>query len=444
MEEVRIKLGFTPRAWQAFVFRNILRFAVLVVHRRGGKTLLAIMKLIHEALKCPRERGQYAYIAPELKQAKGIAWDYLKAYATRVPGAIVNESELSVKFPVEAGLSGAKIRLFGADNPNSLRGYYFDGAVVDEVAQMKMELWGEVLLPALADRQGWVLFIGTPHGINLFSKLYFDGLHDATWFAKSYTYLDTKALPEEEVERMRASMTPSQFKQEMLCDFGASDDNALIPQEACRAAVNVLLEPTMYEYAPRILGVDVAWTGGDRSVVIKRQGLMSWEPKVYAGIPEKTFANNIATLWNEWRPAACFVDVTGGYGGEVLSRLQDAGYDARGVKFSWKPSNEKFLNLRAEMWFKMAEWVKGGAKLPNNETLIAELSSPTYANSNAANRLQIESKDDIKKRLGFSPDMADALALTHAFEVYQEDVIDLTRGPEAKSMADVSRFRNGR
>lgn len=412
-----VDLGFTPRPWQAQVFLSLLRFAILVVHRRGGKTLLAIMRLIDAALTCTRERGQYAYIAPELKQAKGISWDYLKAYSLRVPGTIVNESELWVKFP-----NGARIRLFGADNPNSLRGYYFDGAVVDEVAQMKRELWGEILLPALSDRQGWVLFIGTPHGINLFSELYFAAIaNEAEWFHGLYTYLDTKALPDAEVDKMRREMTPNQFKQEMLCDFSASSDDALIPQELARAAAIRTITHQQIEYAPRILGVDVAWDGGDRCVVQKRQGLLAYEPVVRQGLPEKSFSGVVTGIAQVWQPDAIFVDITGGYGGEVLSRVRDSGFQAIGIKFSEAAyEDHKFLNLRAEMWFSMMTWLKDGGAIPNDAGLIQELCAPTYDNNNAANKLQLESKDKIKKRLGFSPDKADALALTWAQPVMRK------------------------
>ena len=105
-----IDLGFRPRPWQLQALAALKRFSVLIVHRRGGKTLAAVMKLIDAALRCSKLRGQYAYIAPELKQAKGLAWDYLKHYALKIPGATHNESELWVKFP-----NDARIRLYGAD-----------------------------------------------------------------------------------------------------------------------------------------------------------------------------------------------------------------------------------------------------------------------------------------------------------------------------------------
>lgn len=417
MQQV-ISLGFKPRTWQAEVFRAILRFTILVVHRRGGKTLLAILRLVDAALRFTGGRGEFAYIAPELKQAKGIAWDYLKSYACKVPYTQVNEAELWVRFP-----NGARIRLYGADNPNSLRGYYFDGVVLDEVAQMKPEIWGEILVPALADRKGWALFIGTPHGINLFSELFF-AAEAAGWCAKKFTVYDTDVFTPQEIDEFKKSMTERQFRQEMLCDFQAANDDALIPIDAAIAAEQRVILEQQISFAPKILGVDVAWNGGDRCVIFPRQGLCSFKPTVIPGLAEKSFSARVANVIERWGADMTFVDNTGGYGGEVVSRLKDAGYMVRPVVVSEKPVQPRFLNLRAEMWFKMAEWIKDGA-LPQVEGLRDELCAPCFDNNNAAAKFQLEAKDEIKKKIGRSPDIADALALTFAYPVAKREAMPI-------------------
>ncbi len=436
-----IDLGFAPRPWQSACFKAFKRFSVVVVHRRGGKTVMAIMRLVDAALRCQRERGRYGYIAPLLKQAKGIAWDYLKAYARKVPGTIVNEAELWVEFP-----NGARVRLYGADNPDSLRGLYFDGVVIDEVAQIKPELWGEVILPTLSDRAGWALFIGTPKGINLFSQLYYKALADPSWFAAIYTCWQTGALDELELDQAKRESTDAVWRQEYLCDFTASSENTLIAIGDVQAGMTRHLRAEQYSFAPKILGVDVAWQGGDRSVIFPRQGLASFRPRVEQGIPEKTFAATVARVIGTFQPDRVFVDTTGGYGGEVCSRLQDLGHPVEGIVFSWKASKPQYANLRAEMWFLMAEWIKAGAALPPMTDLQAELCAPTYSNDNAANRLTLESKDDIRTRLGVSPDLADALALTFAAPVYKADAeFALIAGGAAKSTAktDFDPYRDG-
>ena len=407
-----IDLGFSPRAWQAAVLKLLRRFSIIVVHRQGGKTELAIAKLFDAALRSQRPDARFGYVAPLLKQAKGIAWDRVRRYACKLPATVINESDLSVQLA-----NGARIRLFGADNPDSLRGLVFDGLVLDEVAQLPPQLWGEVLLPTLADREGWCLFIGTPKGINLFSTLYYRALNDPTWFAARYDCHQTGALSPDAIAQIQRESTDAQFRQEMLGDFAAVSDNVLIPLDAAVAASRRTLRPSQYEFAPKILGVDVAWQGGDRSVIMPRRGLAAFRPVIERGLPEKSFAARVAAAIVRWQPDATFVDCTGGYGGEVVSRLRDAGHHVMDVVFSWKASDERFMNLRAEMWFKMADWLKSGAAIPPIPELLSELCAPTFSNDNAANRLKLESKDEIRARIGASVDIADALCLTFAFPV---------------------------
>src|SRR5688572_13773307 len=112
-----VDLKFKPRAWQTECFRLLLavRFAVIVAHRRSGKTVLVFIRLLIAALKTPG--GRFAYVAPLLRQAKDVGWLLLKHYACKIPGTVVNEAELWVELP-----NSARIRLYGADNPDSLRG----------------------------------------------------------------------------------------------------------------------------------------------------------------------------------------------------------------------------------------------------------------------------------------------------------------------------------
>ena len=138
------------------------RFSVIVAHRRLGKTVCMINHLIKAAVMDKSGTGRYGYVAPFRSQAKSIAWDYLKYFTGVIPLTVFNESELTIDF-----YNGARIRIFGADNPDAMRGLYFDGVVLDEVADMKPGVWGEIIRPALSDRNGWACFIGTPKGINL-------------------------------------------------------------------------------------------------------------------------------------------------------------------------------------------------------------------------------------------------------------------------------------
>ena len=143
------------------------RFNVLVCHRRFGKTVLAVNELVHRSLACRVPHPRHAYLAPLRKQAKRVAWDYLKRYTAAIPSRTVNEAELRIELP-----GGRRLFVEGADNPDALRGLYLDGVVLDEFGQMSPEAWREVIRPALADRAGWAIFIGTPKGRNAFHAVF--------------------------------------------------------------------------------------------------------------------------------------------------------------------------------------------------------------------------------------------------------------------------------
>ena len=162
-ETAEVTIVYRPRPQFLPFHSRAERFACIVTHRRAGKTVACIHDLHRAALTCDRIRPRFAYMSPFLKQAKSVAWDYLRAAvaAGRHAGASIHESELRVDYP-----SGAQVRLFGADNADALRGLYLDGIVLDEHADMDPRVWPEVIRPALADRGGWAVFIGTPKGRN--------------------------------------------------------------------------------------------------------------------------------------------------------------------------------------------------------------------------------------------------------------------------------------
>lgn len=385
---------------------RFVRFAVLVWHRRAGKTVFAIIELILAALRCRRRDGRFAYVAPFLKQAKMVAWDYLRRYALTVPGVEISESEHSVRFP-----NGATVRLFGADNPDSLRGTYFDGVVLDEVADMRPNVWGEIIRPALMDRTGWAVFIGTPKGVNLFSELFFRAQQEPGWWADMRRGSETGVLSQAELAAAKREMTASQYAQEIECDFAASADDVLLRLEDVQVAMARDIRPEAFQHSANVLGVDVARFGDDSSVIVRRQGLVAFQPAIFGNMSVMELAARVAQSIDRVKPDAVFIDA-GGVGGGVIDRLAQLGKECIPVNFGGKPSDMRFANARAEMWWRMAEWVRESGSLPNLTRLQLELTSVKYTFRNQAGRLQLESKEDIRERLRMSPDIADALACT--------------------------------
>lgn len=428
MTERRIGLGYFPRDWQRQCHRQRKRFTVLALHRRAGKTELAIMELLDCALKFDKDLGLFFYVAPYLKQAKAIAWARLKARVEpmRQLGAVdVNESELSVTIKS----NGAVIRIFGADNPDAMRGVRLDGCVIDEVAQIKPEVWQDTLQPALSDRKGWALFIGTPQGVNLFSELYFKAGALPDWHSAKYTVYDTNAIDPDEVERLKRDMAETSFAREYLCDFSAAGDDQLISLSDVEAASTRIIRPDQISFAPKILGVDPARFGDDRSVIFPRQGLAAGKPIIYRGIDNMALADRVAAEIDNYKPDAVFIDA--GQGGGVIDRLRQLGHDVIEVAFGGRPTDPAYLNKRAEMWFGMRDWLKLGGSIPNMVDLKQDLAAPIYW-YDSAGRIQLEPKDDIKKRGLPSPDLADALALTFAHPVHKRTLLEQYGGGRAR------------
>jgi len=411
-----IKLDYTPRTWQRECHIKKQRFSVYALHRRSGKTELAIMELIDKAMKTDKELAMFVYVAPFLRQAKAIAWARLKQKIEplrRTSVIDINEGELSVRFKH----NGAIIRLFGGDNPDAMRGLRLDGIVMDEVAQLKNELWTDIVQPALSDRLGWSIFIGTPSGINLFSELYYKAIDESDWTAARYTVYDTDSLHPDEVTRLKRDMSETSFAREYLCDFSAQGDDQLIALADTEDAAKRVYQSDHVKLFPVILGIDPARFGDDRSVVFRRQGKQAFKPVVYRGIDNMELAARVANLIEEHNPDAVFCDAGAGSG--VIDRLRQLSYDVIEVPFGGKAlKQQQYINRRSEMWWLMKQWIEEGGAIPNDIALKQELATPIYWYDNVGRRV-LESKDQIKKRLqgAGSPDLADALALTFALPV---------------------------
>lgn len=216
MGEVRILIPYAPRAQFLALHNAPQRWGIAVAHRRAGKTVSCINKLIRAALECPLLEPRFAYAAPYYAQAKDVAWNYLKRFTQPIPGAQANESELRVDLP-----NGARIRLYGLDNYDRLRGGYLDGIVLDEYGDADPRAWQEAIRPALSDRQGWGLFIGTPKGRNHFFDLWERAGTDDAWFRMMLRASETGILPQAELDDARKAMTEEQYAAEYECSFAA-------------------------------------------------------------------------------------------------------------------------------------------------------------------------------------------------------------------------------
>lgn len=216
------------------------------------------MDLIDAALRCEKPSPRFAYVAPYYAQAKDVAWNYLKQFTANIPDVSHNESELRVDLP-----NGARLRLYGADNADRLRGIYLDGIVLDEYADMDPRAWTEVIRPALSDREGWATFIGTPKGRNAFYEIWDMARQSPTWFAEMLRASETGLVKEAELADARAMMPPEQYAQEYECSFdaaivGAYYGKEIAELEKAKRVTSVPYEPSLPVYTAWDLGLDDA------------------------------------------------------------------------------------------------------------------------------------------------------------------------------------------
>lgn len=314
--ERRVVIPYRPR--RAFLpFHNrTQRWASLVVHRRGGKTVATVNDVIKRALLNERKYPppRYAYIAPYYNQAKRIAWGYAKHYSDVIPGRQFNESELKITLP-----TGAEVRLFGADNPDALRGDYLDGAACDEFADWAPSVFPMVIRPMLADYRGWATFIGTPKGHNAFHEQHEAAEGDpSTWFTMVLRASQSGLIPADELADMRKSMTDEQYEQEMECSFEAAILGAYFGKEMAAAEREGRISHVPYD--PE-LPVYTVWDLGKGS----NMPVWFWQPT-------RTGVNVIDYLEGEQSDGIV----------QVLKKVVDKGYP---IEADWVPHDAKAAEI---------------------------------------------------------------------------------------------------
>jgi hypothetical protein len=193
------------------------RWACVVAHRRAGKSVAAVNDIIRAAFMYRGPNGLFGYVAPYQNQARRIAWDYFKHYAQPLISDI-NEQMMTITL-----VNGAKVSLFGADNADAMRGLGFSGVYMDEYGDFKPSVFGNVIRPALSDKQGWAVFAGTPKGKNQFWDIYETARRiPDEWFVLRLPASDSGLLPQSELNAAKAQLSEDQYLQEYECSFEAA------------------------------------------------------------------------------------------------------------------------------------------------------------------------------------------------------------------------------
>ena len=212
---MEVVIEYEPREQFQPLHGRSKRFAAIVAHRRAGKTVACVHDLNRAATQ--KRKARFAYVAPYYAQAKDVAWAYIKEAAAPIPGVTFNESELRVNYP-----NGTMLRLYGADNYDRMRGISLDGVVLDEYGDMDPRAWSEVIRPALADKKGWAVFIGTPKGQNAFYEICQRAQEEDDWLYMRLRASETGLLDADELAAARREMSEDQYAQEFECSFEAA------------------------------------------------------------------------------------------------------------------------------------------------------------------------------------------------------------------------------
>lgn len=213
------ELVYTARPQMVAFHEREQRRAVLVTHRRFGKTRGILEDIRMAMLTSTRHRPRYSYIAPSVKQAKDIAWPYIEdLFAAQVPGCVLNRSELTVTFPH----NNSRLRLYGVENAEAMRGGYNDGIACDEYGDFPPDVWTYILRPTLLDRNGWAVFTGTPKGRTaLWAVWQVARENPKRWFSLMVRASESGLIDQETLDEIKQEIGEVAFDQEFECSFDA-------------------------------------------------------------------------------------------------------------------------------------------------------------------------------------------------------------------------------
>lgn len=413
MTEITLPNNWTPRSYQIPVMAYLDgggKRAMSLWHRRAGKDSAGLNYAAKEMFRRP---GVYWHLLPTQTQARKVVWNNVDKQGRKMvdqafPEALrakKREDEMLVEFK-----NGSMWQLAGADNYDSLVGANPVGVIFSEWALTNPQAW-DFIRPILLENGGWAWFNTTPRGRNHAHQMAIMAQKNEDWFFERLTVDDTGVLTPEDIDDERASgMSEEKIQQEYYCSFEAAEAVQFITYEHVKAALDRDFDGSS---KPVILGVDVARFGDDRSAVAIRHGdaltkLISWK-----GLDTMQTASKVVELAEEYNPDHIFVDGVG-VGGGVVDRLKQLGKRAVDVNAGGRATDDdRYYNKRAECWGRMREWLRDRGSIESNAELEFDLQGPEYSYDNK-NRIQLEKKDDMKKRGISSPDLGDALALTFA------------------------------
>lgn len=361
--------------------------------------------------------------APTAPQLRDVLWAEIAKWHGRMMPWFKNQIEISsdrVFMKSAPNTQFAVARTARQENPDALQGFHADNLlfIIDEASGVPEKVF-EVAEGALSTPSANVVMTGNPTRVTG----YFHASHHKfrnQWKRLHFSCLDSPLVDQGYPKNMAEKYgTDSDiYRVRVQGDFPNASSCQLIGMDLVEAASARKVRDEQFSFAPKVLGVDVAWEGDDRSCVYLRQGLMCKRLGVWHKIDNMTLASMVMQYEDQHSTDATFIDV--GWGTGVIDRLRQLGRSPVPVNFGSKALSDRYYNRRTEMWCLMRDWLEDGGVLPHgneSDDLRADMVGPEYGFSPSMNRIALESKKDMKKRGLPSPDEADALALTFASPV---------------------------
>lgn len=423
---VREVIGAEPSAQQdailAAVAKPGARVTVKSGHGTGKSCALSWLLLWH--VLCFLD-SKAPCTAPVEKQLRDVLWGEARKWRDHMPPAwrdqvLVGSDRIAAACAPETQY--ATYRTARKGNADALQGFHASHVlyVIDEASGVDDAVF-EAARGALSTEGSRIILIGNPTRAAGFFWASHCGIGSDGWERLTLSCAESPHVSPEYLEEMKREYGEGSdvYRVRVLGEFPKNGITQLVGEEVARAAAGREIARHQYEHAPVVLGVDVGWFGDDRSAVFWRQGLASRLLFAARGVDTMTLAGLVAQEAGKHGAEAVFVDATG-VGAGVADALRGMSpCEVYPVMFGGAGVPDKgtaFANKRAECWWRMRGWLQEGGCIPADDKLVAEICAPEYGYT-MTGAVQLESKKDIKRRLGASPDLADALALTFAFPV---------------------------
>lgn len=356
--------------------------------------------------------------APTAHQLDDILWREIRQCVAGMSEWWQKQIAISSDKVTLAGSSGMIVaRTARPEKPDALQGFHARHILflIDEAAGVPDAVF-EVARGALSTPGAKVLMTGNPTRLNGYFYAAFHSARD-TWDRLQFSCLDSPLVSPGYAKEIADEYgdDSDMYRIRVLGDFPMQGMLSIIPADRVDAALECRLPAGAVDGAPAILGVDPAWEGSDRSVVVLRQGIFAKVLFVGRGVNGERLATIVAKFQDEHRASATFIDKTG-VGASVCDFLASIGRSFTGISFANSPTENRFMNRRAEIWWKMREWFLEDVALAPHQDLRDDLIGPEYGIRDSG-KIYLESKETMRKRGLASPDLGDALALTFAAPV---------------------------